>query len=196
MLNENASRLIIDYQETAVGFVSDVMKSLGWYWWHDPFRTVENVWSPQGLPHIRQIQKVSPEQRASIPWDALEFKLDPYSVAPTTPQQRGAALDQVVTQIIVPLLPVLAQQGVQFDLPKYLEYRSEYLNLPELPSIVAVGEPAPPPGGGPEGPGKPGSTERRYVRENVSEKTRTGQDQTTARELMAGRAESAIPTPE
>jgi hypothetical protein len=196
MLNENASRLIIDYQETAVTFVSDVMRSLGWYWWHDPFRTVENVWTPQGLPHVRQIQKVSPEQRASIPWDALEFKLDPYSVAPTTPQQRGAALDQVVTQIIVPLLPVLAQQGVQFDLPKYLEYRSEYLNLPELPSIVAVGEPAPPPGGAPEGPGKPGSTERRYVRENVSEKTRTGQDQTTARELMAGRAESAIPTPE
>ena len=180
LLNENAAAGILDLQETTTRFVSKVLKSLCWYWWHDPFSTMKSRYQRPGLPDIGIERRVTPEQRRRAKWAELDVRVDPYSMQGATPQARLAALNAVVQQTVMPMLPLLQQQGVAFDAQKYLQKVAEYADLPDLPEIVTVQEPpAMDPGGRaePQGPGMPANTTRNYVRENVSQRTAEGDRQ-------------------
>jgi hypothetical protein len=79
----------------------------------------------------------------------------------------------------------MMQQGVSIDFRKYLEVYAEYADLPELTEILQIGDPPEVPS--PQGPshgatGKPGNTERRYVRENVSQRD----SQNTMNQVLSG----------
>ncbi len=109
----------------------------------------------------------------------------------STPQSRAAALNQTVMNVLMPMMPLLQQQGIAFDINKYLSVIAQYQDMPDLIEIVTVQEPPAPetsggPGGGQEQPGMPGSTTRNYVRENVSTKTPDGQAASLVNNLMSG----------
>ena len=107
-----------------------------------------------------------------------------------TPQSRLAALNQVVTQIITPMMPILQQQGIQFDINAYLQKVAAYSNMPDLGDIVTIGEPPQP--GGPSGggggesdtPKMPANTQREYVRHNVSGQTREASDRNLVSSML------------
>lgn len=191
MLNQNAGQGVQDMQETTVKLAASVCRGLCWYWWHDPFRTMTTEMALPGLADMAIRRQVTPQQRQKVPWSDLRMKLDPYSLQEQTPQSKAQEIDQLVMQILMPMMPVLKEQGITFNLSAFLTKRAELRQMPEILDFVEV---APPPEetgtqgqqGSPEKPGMPQETTRNYVRESVSGKTPQGQAANTISQLMTG----------
>jgi hypothetical protein len=195
MLNANASAGVSDLQETTTTFVSDVFRALCWYWWHDPFTTMTTTYQVPGLPDISRERRLRPEQRTRSKWADIDVRVDPYSMQFSTPQAKLANLRQVMQGVLMPVMPLLEQQGLVVNFDKYLEFEAVYGDMPELPEIVSMQEP--PVADGAQGAEQPSMgavpTERRYVRENRSERTQGGMDQLLAN-AMAGKSSGGNPT--
>lgn len=177
MLNENSARSVSDMQDITITYTAEVLKSLCWYWHHDPQKVMRSSLAIPGMPQISTVISSAPQQRQMVPFEDLEIKVDPYSMQHQTPQMRLAFLQQVVNQIS-PMMPILQQQGVSFDAQTYLKLLGAYSDTPEVADLFTIQEP-PMQSEGPapsETPSMPQNTQRTYVRENRSERTRQGND--------------------
>lgn len=187
MLAENASRMIQDMQARTVAFNARVLGACAWYEWEHPtnVRSYEHKLPgfKKGLtrdvyPRGAKDDKGNPRLlRRDIPYDQLDLRVDPFSLQPQTPQTRLQQMNGVVTQIIIPMMQILAASGVQFDANAYLKKVGEYMDMPDLAEILTIAEPAPPDGGGGDEPTKPANTNRTYTRENVPMRTEKGASQ-------------------
>ncbi len=196
MLNENSSRALANLQEQTVKFTASVGKSLCWYWWNHPQLRMETEYSPPGLPDISTVRVLTPENRRKTSYASMNIKVDPYSLVYATPQQKAGAVNQIVTQVITPLMPLLAPQGVGFDAHAYIDLLSRYMDLPELADVIVFQEPAQTTGGGhDQGGGMPQSSNRTYTRENVSGTSTQGNDAAMANAMSGTDAGGAqVPT--
>ncbi len=176
MLNENSSQSVADMQQSTITFVAQGLKSLAWYWWHDPFMVQKSIHSLPGMPELQTQRQVTPQQRKQGRFEDLDIKVDPYSMKHTTPEAMISSLDQMMQQIVIPLLPMLQQQGVMPDMNKYLALAARYRNMPDLLDILTIQEPPQPQEGSSPGAeaGMPGQTERSYIRENMPGRTEQG----------------------
>ncbi len=114
-----------------------------------------------------------------MPFEDMEVRADPYSLPHQTPKSRLDALNQIMQNILTPMMPLLQQQGITIDINAYLQKVAQYLDMPDLVDVVTIQEapdPAQQGGGGPEQPKMPSQTERTYTRENVSARTTRGND--------------------
>lgn len=185
MLNANSSASITDMQQITVGHTAKVIKNLCWFWHYHPTKAMTAYKEIQGLS-VPIKQTANPAQRRQVPYDQIDIQVHPYSFQYQSPQEMMGFLDQTVMQIISPLMPLMQQQGVFFDLPKYLELKAKYGNSPDLIEICHIGEPV----GETEGdgrnerPGKPAVSERTYNRVNSSEATSQGQNKSMQAALL------------
>jgi len=187
MLNANSSASIQSMQQAVVSGTSRVLESLCWYWHHHPQYTMDAYHPIEGLPNPIK-RTVTPQMRQSVPFEDLKLKVDPYSLQFQTPEQKLAFLNQTVSQIIIPLMPMMQQQGITFDLNTYLKIIATHANSPELTDIIQsiqVPEPAGDQGEGEETPGKSPTSSRTYNRINASEKTDQGQSKVTQQLLQS-----------
>lgn len=183
MLEENSSRSVADMQSRTIHFASEVIESLCWYWWHDPFRIMKTSYSVQGVPEAGIQRTVTPQMRQGDFYD-LQVKIDPYSMQHATPQSRLAMLTQAFQQFIMPAMPLLAQQGIVVDLNGFLRYVSEYADLPELKDVLTIREPIEQQGQGMTSSGMAPETTRNYVRENKPGRTEQGDAMNMTNALM------------
>ncbi len=185
LLAQNASRSVADMQDRTVSFVSEAIKAMCWYWWHDPFKTMRSNHTLQALPDISITRDITPAMRRLGAFEELDIKIDAYSMQHSTPQSRMQALSQVMQQIIMPLMPLLQQQGIGVDINAYLKQAASYLDMPELLDIATIQEPpqesAPTQG---EKPGMPAQTQRTYVRQNQPGRTNQGDDRARVAAMM------------
>lgn len=168
LLQQNASRVTNDRQQKTVDYVSRVLRAMCWYWHHHPtLQAVHHMQIP-GLPGHTIKRVASPQQRMQADWDSLDFRVDPYSLTHKTPEQRVTQMNQVVTQIVLPMMQILAQQGVQFDMNAYLKKLGVYMDLPDLAEILTIAEPPQQMqrGGSDGGPSMPANTTRTYERQS------------------------------
>lgn len=209
LLNQNASAGVQDMQQATVAFIAKVFKNLCWYWWNHPKAVYQSNYTLPGHPEYSTVRELhphnpqSPEHQARVAQGAmmrkgrfedLQLSVDPYSLAHATPESRVADLDQFMTQVFIPLAPLMQQQGIALDLQSYLKKRAFYRNMPDLPEILSIQEPPSPDGGGGRTatggqgqPRMPTSTNRTYTRENVSTKTASGQRQSLVNNLLSGK---------
>jgi hypothetical protein len=175
MLEQNASGQVADMQQTTIDFAADVIKSLCWYWWHDPFKVMKTKAQLPGIPDMGIQRTVTPQQRMRGRFADLEIEVDPYSFQHQTPQQRGMLLDQVIATM-APMMQLLQSQGVQLDINSWLQKKGTYENMPDLQDIFTV---APPPQpdqqaagtSANDGPTGPAQTSREYIRRSVGSDT-------------------------
>ncbi len=187
MLEQSSSATINSMQEQVVGLTRSVTSALCWYEHHHPFKTMT---TEKNIPGLNKPMTVSttPQQRQQIPWEALEIQVDPYSLQASTPQSRLADLNQVMSQIIVPLAQQLAQQGMVPDMQVFLSKIAKYMNLPDLPEIITFAEPPSDPGqgaGGPPSGPQPAETTRNYVRRSVGGATAGGENLQAANQMRS-----------
>jgi hypothetical protein len=186
MLNANSSATISDMQDKVVRLTSNVLESLCWYWHHDPQRIMRVTQSVEGFPEFSRQQAVHPAGRGGpgrlardVAFEDMDIQIDPYSLQHQTPQGRLTQINQIVQSIIVPMMPLLQQAGVQFDVQAYLKKVGMYLNMPDLADILTIGEPPQMQSqgsAGPPSPGMPAETTRNYVRRSNGGATTRGAD--------------------
>ena len=96
--------------------------------------------------------------------------IDPYSMAFQAPEQRLAKLMQILTQVFLPAMPLMQQQGIQFDFKELIKITSKYSNLPELERILKfTGQKAQEEGGSKDDARQSPVTSRTTSRVNSSE---------------------------
>jgi hypothetical protein len=170
MLSANASGGIKDMQDQVVQYVSDVVRSMLWYWHHHPQKTMSSEYSVKGT-NASITRHVTPQDRKALHFDSIKLEVDPYSMAHRTPQQAAQALDDTVMKVVMPMAQLLQQQGVVFDVNAYLEKKAHYQDMPDLSDIITMQEPPPPEQaqgqGGPAGPSAQPETTRNYVRRSL-----------------------------
>lgn len=145
LLAEQSNGQVAAMQDTTVSFVSDCCDRMLWYFWHDPRNVMEAPVQDQGLPDVNHVRKVHPWDHQN-PNDLRrsgkkpELKIDPYSMRHTTPQQRIKDILSVVQGVFMPMAQLFAQQGKQLDLEALLEILGKNMDLPELASIITLGD--------------------------------------------------------
>jgi hypothetical protein len=200
MLNQNSAASVADMQEKVIAFNQEVVSALCWYWWYHPTGTMTITKKLPGLPDAEIQRKVFPRGHTlpnGVPhpmardawFEDLDIMVDPYSLQHSTPQEKLAKIMQLVTQVIIPMQPLLQQQGVFFDVNAFLEHVAKYNNLPDLNDIVSIAEPLQTQGQPGQsqaemGQTKPPSTNRTYTRENVSSRTQQGTSEAMRMGLM------------
>lgn len=177
MLNENSTRSVADMQQRTVDWTADVIRSLCWFWHHDPFqvqRSLHSLSPGRGNPRV-----VTPQMRQQIRFEDMDIRVDPYSLQHQTPQARMGMLDQVMKEIFIPLAPLLQQQGIMTDFNAYLEKKAKYGDMPDLTEIATIQDPPTDQqgGGGAEQPRMPVQTSREYIRKSLPGRTQKGDDQ-------------------
>lgn len=190
MLMQSASAQIADMQDAVTVFAQDVFKSIAWYEWTDPIRE-------------RVLQKTVPGTDVSIPvlWtpetrqgDFLDFNFTiiPQSMREDSPAAKISKLNNILQQMILPMMPLFESQGLAIDARKLLMLISDYSNLPELEDVViaadpAMQEPGMQPAGNPQPEIRmPAHTSREYIRTNRPGATRVGKDMSMIQTLLGG----------
>jgi len=188
MLSEAASATIADMQDRTLLFTGDIVERACWFWHHHPLKEMKTFWNPSGLEEYAIPRLVTPAQRQTLRWDDLAIKVNPYSLQSQTPQMQLSAINTIVTQLVIPLLPLAQQQGVYLDLNKLLSVIAKYGNLPDLMDILHVQEPItqeqeP---AGPTAGSAPGPNGGEYIRRSLGGDTNKARMASIVNGAMAG----------
>lgn len=191
MIVENASEQILAMSQRTAAFTERLMRKLGWFFWHNPYETMNSVYTVPGLPDISAPRKVTPQQRGEKKFEDLDIELDPYSMAYTSPQQKAQIINAFTKEIFIPLAGQFNQPGISDFLQAYVKKVAKLQNIPELVELMEslIGTPQMPQGedasqGGAD-PRMPAETTRNYNRTSQSGMTDTGHSQ-IMQQLLAG----------
>jgi hypothetical protein len=182
MLNQNAGVNVGDKQLTTIRFLSRCLNAMGWFWYHDPYSVMRTTYSLPGMPEYSVQRKVGPEKRPWSRWEDVGLKVDPYSVRHQSPEQRLTGIMTILKTMYLPLAQIAAAQGINLDMRRLLELGAKFLDQPELPELLSIGEKQEAGGQSHQGGGMQGETTRNYVRRNETEQTQDGAE----RQMMAG----------
>jgi hypothetical protein len=188
LLSANASRRMAHMQSQVMDWTKGIIQSLAFYLWEDPIQT---------MPLTRQIPNTNmnvtyswgPEHREG---DFLQYNFDlvPYSMVQHTPQQKLQEVMNLVQTVLVPMGPMLQQQGKTLDLGVLLEMVGRYGDLEsELQNLIIDLAPSNAfPQEKPMGqPRQSPVTTRTQVRVNRSGGSEQGKRQDQVTQLMGGR---------
>jgi hypothetical protein len=193
LISDAASARIKAMADTTIDFAKGIFKALAWYDWTDPIRK-------------RMIEKEVPGTGVSVKreWSAetrdgdfLDYNIDidVYSMQDDSPTTKLQKIGMALERYVIPMLPVLQQQGGSVDVQKLLELVGDLGNIPELSDIVTFQEQNPelmqPPKGNGNPAMMPANTTRTYERVNRSGPSRQGKDHVMAQLLMGGNVQPA-----
>lgn len=174
LITQSASKQVQAMQEETVIFTKQIMETLVEYWWKDNNRTYEAEFQ---IPKtdITHRATVTPEERAGW-WPKLNFQVDPYSFQSDTPQSMIQKIMQLLTQVLIPLQPVMQQQGAAINVAGVSRLFAKYNNMPDLEEMVSFTEPNFEDQELQEPPRMPQNTTRTYERVNRPGATNQGKD--------------------
>lgn len=191
LLAASSSKLIEFYQAEVAGCTRGICEALLWHEWHSR-RPMPYKIQPEGMPEFAQMDAVTPEDRYGggvSRWNLIGIKVHPYSMRPVSPEQRVGQWMQLFQQLIMPMAPMLVQQGASIDFLAFAKKMAGYIGLPDLDDVLKIipvdmTQMQPQQGGG-EGPRirPPGTGE--YTRTSVSSEEDQNQ------EVMAAMREPA-----
>lgn len=117
---------------------------------------------------------------------SYNFKIEPHSMQPQTPEKKLQALMQILP-MYQPFLPIMQAQGVMFDMEKLTRRIAKLGNLPELAEVIVFQNPQEqlsPMSENHGATGKPTNTTRRYERINRPGGTRQGKEAAMIQTLL------------
>ena len=183
-VGKKAARMSRNVVDATVEVIRDFIYRI----WEDPINTYEAT---------RQVAGTSVEVNATMgPGDRqgnfgdFSVKIEEYSMQYKSPQERAHEIMGMVTNIIIPMMPILQQQGVGLNTQKLFEVLSKYLSLPELQLILEfIGPPMP--GAQGDAAKQPSQTHRTYERISRPGASRQGNSQTMQSLMMGGNPQPA-----
>lgn len=198
LLSEAANARVNAMSESVVDFAKEIFKRLAWYVWTDPIRVRTVRKTVQGVQGVSVVKKWTPETRDG---DFLDYNIniDVYSMQDDSPTTKVQKFGMIFERFIMPLLPILQQQGAYIDAKAVCDFISKHSALPELKEFIQFsdsmaeeqGQVRGNPNPETEVSAKPPVTTRRYERVNRPGGSRSGNDNALARVLMGGNLQPA-----
>lgn len=178
LLSAASSEMLRDMQAKVLTFTKKAMSDIAWYMYTNPVDTYRLEKTIEGFGNVPF--DYGPDKRDE---NFFSFHLDiqPFSLQSKTPQERLAAVMNIVQSVVLPLAPQLGEWGIQLNLKELIEILSKYSDLPELTNVLTSkiplqGQTIMQPGGNSFGqnptsgrrPLQSPNTTRNYTRTNVS----------------------------
>ncbi|MHB1950127.1 MAG: hypothetical protein ACYCQK_01480 [Acidiferrobacteraceae bacterium] len=171
MLQQSSSGRLQMMQQVIVEVTKSCIIAVGWYLWNDPLVRISvtdkipNTDIELEIQWPKQPDLFGKEQDLRQgEFNDLNFDIVPYSLTDKPPGQRLQIMNGVVQQLL-PILPMLQQQGIQFDAQAWIERIEQYTGLEELSEILKTSGPLPQEQQGVNlGVPKPAATTRQYDR--------------------------------
>lgn len=177
MIGEQASARVQSMEVDTAVFVVEVFEAMRWYLYNEQVEPILIVKEVPGTD-LRIASEFSSMRAEGARFDAFQMQIEPYSLTYRSPEQRLQSLLQWWGQVILPAMQMgLLQQAPDFE--RLNEIAAQYLNLPEIRSILRQMSPdelaqmAAGVGGG-DGPRKPPTSTRHYVRHGAPGPPRGG----------------------
>ena len=190
LLHSSANQRMSGMQDRVYLFTKKVLHDFGFYLWENPTETypaevdIGGGMNPVDAP-------LTPGDRQGTNYYNYEINVEPHSMQYRSPAQRMQQLNQLVTGVFMPAMPMMMQQGVQINFAELVKMYSKYGDLPELLDIVKTptgmgggpgeGQPSP------EAGGSPSTTHRTNERISRPGATPQGAEQTLINTMMGGK---------
>lgn len=133
ILQSQSNQRIQQMKDEVYYFVRAVLSDFLFHIWHDPLITYP-VTLQSGTEDSRETL-LTPQQREH---DFYEHQLmiQPHSMEYSTPRERLQQITQLMQGLILPLLPMAQQQGIEIDMEEFMRIIAKYGSLPELLRIL------------------------------------------------------------
>jgi len=126
MLLANASRAIYDMAGEVHNFTKKIVERLAWYLWTDPLIEIPVV---KRIPGLEDLTVVFSQAAKEGDFYDFNFDIEPYSMRLESPDLKYQKLLSFMTQWVLPILPLAAQQGNQLDVNIATRDLAKYLGL-------------------------------------------------------------------
>jgi hypothetical protein len=136
-----------------------VMKSAGWFLWHDPAGEVPIEFRVQGSQET-QPALWTPERRNGD-WYDYAISIEPFSMRSKSPEEQLTFVMDFFDRLGA-MLPVMQQQGVVPNIEAMIKLVAQLTNLPQLLDLVIFTQGQLEPTGEPTS--MPSTTTRKYER--------------------------------
>jgi len=138
LLFASANQRIAGMQDRVMEFTRDVIRDMSYWLWEEP---LESYPLTLEFPEMEPIEaELTPEERDGHEVFEHEMEIEPYSMQHMSPGERLQNINQIVTGIIMPSMPLLNEQGLAIDMGKLMEMYARYSNLPELNELIITKE--------------------------------------------------------
>lgn len=185
MLRQSASQQIDDMQDKTSAAVAGLLRDIAFYVWDDPLTDIPISVRFPGDEH-EMLGRFTQKSKDGKFFDYV-IDIVPYSLRYRSPQEILQLVQGFVQQVVVPLAPQMAQQGISLDFSALVKLYADYGNLPELEDILSSVQPdelVP----GNERPRQSPNTTRTNVRINRPGGTQGGKDAALTQNLLGGGA--------
>ena len=189
LITSGAIKQIESMEDRTRDFTTEVVRKLAYYLFYDPAVNIPIVKTdPAGLISI-PINL----QTDMIEGDFLEYNyaIEVHSMRPQPLGAKAQKLRDILTQILLPLQPMLQQQGKGIDLDFFMETMAEYDNLPELKRMLVDIDPSQAEQAAIPEHGKSPVTQRNYTRRSIPGATDAGKKDVLMRTLMGAGVQSS-----
>jgi len=163
MLNAAVSVTVDDMRDAVRQGTGRVVKNLGRLLWADQVTQIPGELGMDGMPGYSVDATWTPGDREGTP-DDYTLEIDVHSLPYRSPTQRVQAMNYLVSNVYLPLMPLLQQAGGGLDMKRLVEFHANQLDEPVLKEIVTF---TAVPGDVAESGGMAPQTTRNYVRQSV-----------------------------
>lgn len=191
LLTESANARMSFMKSRTAAFIKSIFEDLAWYEWTDPVR--ERVIEKRIGKTDMTVTSIWSEETREGDWLDYNFDIDVYSMTPDTPEVKLQKIGLVMQQYVLPMAPMLQEQGAIIDFRELMSLISKLSNVPELNDIVKFQEPqkSPPEQNKSQPVRMPANTTRTYERVNRPGATRQGKDDAMSRLLLGSKVQQS-----
>lgn len=136
-----ASARLYRWQEKVREFAKDIIRKIGWYLWHD---AATELHLEQKIPRGITLDRVWKPKERQGEFPDYNFAIEPYSVQTEHPMHQYRRKMELLTQLVVPLLPAAQAQGLDLDIGTMLKSVGDDLDIKDLDEWVKPAQPLPP----------------------------------------------------
>jgi len=124
MLQANAQREVDDMLEQVYAFTESVVNKLAWFLTNGTVRSRQFTDTVGGIDAVLEFNTESADNLREY-----GIKIEPYSLGRMNPELRYQRILQLLSQIVIPLAPLAAQQGSYPSVDAIVHELGEYLNV-------------------------------------------------------------------
>lgn len=193
LLNRNASQRIRKMTRCVTAWARGAIRDLAWYLWYDPLIDLPLNYRI-GEANIPMRFNAAARKGRFLDYN---FEIVPFSMAEQSPEQIVQQLQGIVQQVLMPMAPLMAQQGIAINVQGLLNVFARYLGREaEFGEILSFMSPQQmeltvnTPG---DAPAKASATSRTYTRVNRPGATTQGKDAAMMQMLAAQGGPGAQP---
>ena len=141
LLKQGSSMRVVDMQKRTVEFTSRIVRDIGYWVWNNPSSTYVVDKAIPGTPYTIPAQ-VTPEMREENDYVDFNLRIEPFSMVVRSPSERLATITQTFERFLLPLAPLMAQQGMSLDIADLVAILAKYTDTPEILRMVQAVDPA------------------------------------------------------